>query len=264
MWGSYRKVAPQAIDIHNMFAREGESLVNDHVAFRTFNHKRINLDVFEQNLMRHHEYKPIDSYDIPEKRLMAKHFEHAHDPLSHPLIFVSEFDIESMNGKNQEIIHKMIDSIDSKFDAVGDDKLLIRERIWNPITIDEYESLCIDSEYASWVAAFGFLPNHFTLSINHFNIYTTLQSVNEYLERHGYAMNKSGGTIKGDESTGLMQSSTMAEMIQVDFKDGTKKIPGAYYEFAQRFVVEQNGRHLLFRGFVGSQANKIFESTDTM
>jgi len=255
-------VAPQAQKIHKLFNEQGEVLKNDHVAFRTFNHKKLDIQVFEENLYKHYQYKPIDSYDIPDKNLKAKHFEHITDPEEHPLIFVSEFDINTLNHGNQDTIHHMIDSIDASYDPVQDEKFLIRGRIWDAVTMDEYDDLSMQSQYASWVAVFGYIPNHFTVSVNYLHKYSTLKQVNQFIESNGFALNESGGKIKGTDEIGLMQSSTMAALVEAEFKDGKKMIPGAYYEFAQRFVVEKDNKPVLFRGFVGSQANKIFESTD--
>ena len=252
MWRTYRKVAPQAIEIQKLFSQKGETLINDHVAFRTYNHKSIDLNVFEENLSRHHRYRAIKDYEWERegKKLIGRHFEHCVDPATHPLIFVSQFQIESLHPQNQEIIHKMIDSVDAAYDPVRDQRFAVRERIWDPITVNEHASLSEESMIAAWIAAFGFVPSHFTLSINHFNQYSTLQSVNECLVRHGYELNESGGIIKGNEEVGLVWSNTMTDDVDVTFADGHKKIPGAYYEFAQRFVVEQGGEHILFRGFI--------------
>ena len=262
MWNVYKKAAPQAQKIQNLFEREGETLINDHVAFRTYNHKRISIDIFTQNLYKHYHYKPIDEYNIVEKHLTALHFEHKDYPTQYPLIFVSQFDITTLNNQNQQTIFEMIDTIDSNYKPVDDDKFLIRGKLWDPITIQKYDQLSLESQYASWVAAFGYIPNHFTVAVNYLHKYSTLKSVNKFLEKNGFDLNESGGKIKGNDNIGLMQSSTMASSIDVRFKDGIKSIPGCYYEFAQRFVIENDGELEFFRGFVGSQANKIFESTD--
>jgi len=57
----------------------------------------------------------------------------------------------------------------------------------------------------------------------------------------------------------LEQSSIRAEMIEVNFTEGKKEIPGCYYEFARRYA-NQNGK--LYSGFIAKSADKIFESTD--
>jgi hypothetical protein len=48
-------------------------------------------------------------------------------------------------------------------------------------------------------------------------------------------------------------------MIEVDFTEGKKEIPGCYYEFARRYP-DQSGK--LYSGFIAKSADKIFESTD--
>ena len=74
MWNTYQKVAPHAQKIHKLFEQQGESIINDHVAFRTYNHNKININVFEDNLHKHYNYKPIHQYQIPDKNLFAKLF----------------------------------------------------------------------------------------------------------------------------------------------------------------------------------------------
>jgi hypothetical protein len=108
------------------------------------------------------------------------------------------------------------------------------------------------------MAAFGFRVNHFTVLVNRLKKLNTLSQVNEAIKNAGFRLNTSGGEIKGTETIGLMQSSTLAEPVPVSFTDGTFQIPGCYYEFAQRFPV--NGR--LYNGFVEQSADKIFESTN--
>jgi hypothetical protein len=262
MWNAYQSVAPQASKIRDLFQQRGEHLVNDHVAFRTFNHRRFDLGVFEENLRKHFNYRPIQSYNIAEKNLTAKHFENADNPTEQPLIFVSQFHVESMSTANRDIIEGMIDSIDRGYDPINDVKFCVRGRMWEPVSIADYESIQTESQYAAWLCAFGFIPNHFTVSVNHLHKYTTIKSVNNFLKKHGFRLNEAGGAIKGTDDIGLVQSSTMAAAVDAQFKDGVKQIPGAYYEFAQRFVLDDHDE--LFRGFVAGSANKIFESTDTI
>jgi hypothetical protein len=57
----------------------------------------------------------------------------------------------------------------------------------------------------------------------------------------------------------LEQSSTLASRVRVEFSDGTREIPGCYYEFARRYP-DATGR--LFSAFLAPNADKIFESTD--
>jgi len=123
----------------------------------------------------------------------------------------------------------------------------------------EYESLLIESEYAAWVAAWGFHVNHFTVAVNTLGTFPDLQSLNAFLLDHGFKLNESGGTIKGSPDELLEQSSTLADVVSVDFSDATLKIPSCFYEFARRYRWPTGE---LFQGFVPRSADRIFESTD--
>ena len=144
--------------------------------------------------------------------------------------------------------------------AVTRDDFLYSGRHWQ-VSLADYEQLLSESEYAAWMAAWGFRANHFTVSVNHLQQFATLEAVNERLKTAGFVLNTSGGEIKGGPAVYLAQSSIMADRADVDFSGTTKSIPSCFYEFAQRFV-QPNGQ--LYQGFVEASADKIFESTNSM
>ncbi len=78
------------------------------------------------------------------------------------------------------------------------------------------------------------------------------------MKDHGFTLNSSGGEIKGSPSLLLEQSSILADIMPVEFEEGTKEITTCYYEFAYRYP-KANGE--LFTGFIANSADKIFEST---
>ena len=45
MWTDYVAINPLAQKIYNFFISRGDSVLNDHIALRTFNHPRLTLDV---------------------------------------------------------------------------------------------------------------------------------------------------------------------------------------------------------------------------
>ncbi len=47
LWEQYTEENPGAGQIHKLFVDKGERVVNDHVAFRTFDDPRVNIDVLE-------------------------------------------------------------------------------------------------------------------------------------------------------------------------------------------------------------------------
>ena len=117
-----------------------------------------------------------------------------------------------------------------------------------------------ESEYAAWLAAWGYRANHFTVSINALPGFDNLEQVNQVLHQRGFALNINGGEIKGGPEVYLAQSATLADEAEVAFLDGTHLLPSCFYEFAQRYL-QPNGE--LYRGFVEASADKIFHSTDS-
>jgi len=131
-------------------------------------------------------------------------------------------------------------------------------RPWR-VSYADYEALREESEYGTWLAAFGFCANHFTIDVGSLSSFDTLERFNAFITESGFELNTSGGTIKGSPTVYLEQSSTLAPQVAVEFTDGTHTIPSCYYEFAKRYAMP-NGE--MFQGFVAQSADKIFESTD--
>ena len=255
LWQDYLTVTPSAGRIHQLLGQNNR-IINDHIALRTFNLPKVNLSV----LAKHFEvlgYKACGDYHFESKKLKAKHFEHADPNL--PKVFISELLVEDFSPKLQMTINTLIDQIDDNAQVTCANHFLYSGRHWK-MDSNTYQSLLAESEYAAWVAAFGYRANHFTVSVNDLTAFTSLVSVNDFLKQQGFVLNSSGGEIKGSKDVLLEQSSTMADKILVIFDDKTIEIPSCFYEFALRYP-KLDGE--LYTGFVASSADKIFESTDT-
>ncbi|USE37476.1 DUF1338 domain-containing protein [Endozoicomonas sp. SCSIO W0465] len=261
MWQDYLALTPDAKPIHQLFADLNQgTVVNDHIALRTFNLDQVSLDKIAKPFLDA-GYQPVDDYHFPAKKLYAKYYQHNDDTL--PKVFISELKVEELNEHCREIIKALVAQVSEE--SVRQQGFCYSGRPWH-VSQEQYQTLASESEYASWVAAHGFRPNHFTVSINHlcFNqahSHPDMQSVNQLLLDKGYEMNTSGGLIKGSPDVLLEQSSTLAKEVPVNFTDGTLTIPGCYYEFALRYPMP-NGQ--LYQGFVAASADKIFESTDVV
>lgn len=252
IWNNYLEVTPSAEKVHQLLG-SGNDVINDHVAYRTFNLAPINLDKLAQHLLNL-GYKECGDYHFEAKKLYAKHFEHENDTL--PKVFISELLVEKFPENIQNIIKNLVEQMD--VNAVTQDNFLYSGKHWD-LSFAEYETLLKESEYAAWLAAWGFRANHFTVSINHLENYTCINAVNDAVKGGGFTLNSAGGEVKGDESVKLEQSSTMADLAPVTFSDGVKEIPSCFYEFALRYPLA-NGE--LYTGFVAASADKIFESTN--
>lgn len=253
MWKDYSTLNPAALKIHQLFVDQGEKVLNDHVAYRTFNHPQLGIKSLSQHIEKY-GYTAKGEYFFKEKKLYAQHFEHQN--LNLPKIFISELELEKMDSFVQQEVEKMVEQIPKSL--IENEKILICGRPWK-MTHRIYSQLASTSEYASWVSAFGFRPNHFTVNVNALKKFKDLESINLFIKKNGYSLNQAGGEIKGTPSELLEQSSTMAEDVTLQFEDGQFKVPACYYEFARRYKMADGN---LYHGFIAKSADKIFESTN--
>ncbi len=253
MWQDYLRLNPQARLIHGLFKAHNARLVNDHIALRTFDLPEVDLTHLARPFLEA-GYSVGGEYHFPEKHLYARHLQHPDNAL--PKIFISQLLTARLSNDNAALIRRLIQQIpDSVRTADG---FCYSGRHWQ-LGWQAYQQLLAENEYAAWVAAFGFRPNHFTLLVNALSSHHSIAAVNDFLAARGVPLNSAGGAIKGSPDVGLQQSSTCASRVPVTFSDGTHAIPGCYYEFAQRFPMP-DGR--LYQGFVTDSANQIFHSTD--
>jgi Domain of unknown function (DUF1338) len=255
MWTDYVDINPMALKIYNLLQKEGEKLSNDHIALRTFNHPRVNIDVMARPFIDS-GYVYGGDYQFPEKKLYAKHFKHPDPAL--PKIFISELKLEEFSPELRKIVDDLIQQI--PVGAEQDFEFVSMGRPWK-VSSEIYGKLLKESDYAAWVSAFGYRPNHFTVFINDLKAFSDIYVLNDYLKSAGFKLNASGGEVKGTKEVFLEQSSTLANNIEVEFTDKKLTIPACYYEFAKRYPMGKGAE--LYQGFVAASADKIFESTKT-
>jgi len=255
LWVDYTERNPSVQKIVALFDREGEIIKNDHIAFRTLDYPAINIDVIARPFIRQ-GYAAKGEYVFKDKHLFARHFEIPDNPDA-PRVFISQLILSEFSEKLQRLFRDSLDrQPPEKFDSAN---LIFSGSLLKPLSHSIYNDLREESEYAAWFYVFGFRANHFTISVNALKKFNTILKVNQLLKENGFLLNSSGGEVKGTPGDYLQQSSTMADIIPVEFKEGTFNIPSCYYEFAQRYTLP-NGT--LFGGFVAQSADKIFESTN--
>jgi hypothetical protein len=254
LWDQYSAINPQAQTIHRALKSKGENIVNDHIAFRTFGNHKIGIFHLSKTFTRNGYVKTGD-YTFETKKLRACSYSHP-NPL-YPRIFISELMIEEFSAELMDLAQMLTDDI--KDSVLNDPHLTCYGVPWRTISYQTYNSLLEQSEYAAWLAVWGFCANHFTISINDLKTFDDLSVFNQFVEDLGFPLNNQDGKIKGSPDKLLEQSSTLASQVELEFTDGVHKIPGCYYEFAKRYPLK-DGK--LFDGFVTKSADKIFESTN--
>jgi hypothetical protein len=277
----YKERVPDVAGILQAMKEEGvikheNDIENDHIAFRTMGVPHLGMQSLEK-IFLHYGYEKRDPYHFPEKKLDA--FWYAPPQPQYPRIFLSELRVKDLSPKVQEIIAGYTNEVTSDpvdalnlEDAAAVDKFL-HSGLWRLPTLEDYKALAAESEYAAWVIYNRYYLNHFTISVHNLKEgYNTIAQFNGFLERHGFVLNNAGGKIKKSPDGALLQSSTVAEMIEAQFAGGvTHTIAGSYVEFAERKVLpqfadlpkEQVQRGHRREGFEAGNADKIFESTYT-
>jgi len=275
----YKERVPDVSAIINAMIKESvikdaNEIENDHIAFRTMGVPFLGIQSLEK-IFLHYGFKRMDHYFFPAKKLDA--FWYAPPSPEYPRIFISELRVKDLFENAQKIIHSYTDEVIADpvnsinlDDANAVDNFL-HSGLWQLPTLEDYLTLSKESEYAAWVIYNRYYLNHFTISVHNLKDgYNTIADFNAFLERNGFTLNDSGGKIKVSEDRSLLQSSTVAEMIEATFANGVKhRISGSYVEFAERKVLKQFEnlstseikRAHRREGFEANNADKIFEST---
>jgi len=277
----YKTRVPDVNAVINAMIKEGAiqdaaDIENDHIAFRTLGVHNLGISSLEKVFL-HYGYTRMDHYYFPAKKLDA--YWYAPPSPEYPRIFISELRVKDLSAQAQSIIYSYtgditrepVDTLDLNDGAAVD--YFLHSGLWRLPSLHDYLALSGESEYAAWVIYNRYYLNHFTVSVHNLEDgYNTIADFNAFLERNGFTLNDAGGKIKVSADGLLLQSATVAEMVDAVFADGvTHRISGSYVEFAERKALQQfahipsvalTRRHRR-EGFEASNADKIFESTYT-
>lgn len=254
--------------------QSADEIENDHIAFRTMGVPQLGIKSFEK-IFLYYGYEKRDAYNFAAKKLDA--FWYSPPNPQYPRIFVSELRVQELSPEAQRIITSYTDEVSADpvdkldLDHAAEVDAFLHKALWRLPTWSDYQRLSSESEYAAWVIYNRYYLNHFTVSVHNLPpAYDSIASFNTFLENHGFKLNDAGGKIKKAPDGLLLQSSTVAEMIEAEFADGEKhSISGSYVEFAERLVLpqfqglprEHLKREHRREGFEAGNADKIFEST---
>jgi len=279
---------------------------NDHIAFRTMGVPNLGIQSLEKIFLAL-GYRKEDFYRFEKKKLDA--YWYSPPEPRFPRIFISELCVDELTPETQAIIRSYTDTLTedpvdvlfrsfaakqeknfkglapfespensgrptTKAHAEAIDAFL-HQPLWRTPTWADYQALAKESEYASWVIYNRYYLNHFTITIHNLPAgYNTVALFNDFLESLGITLNDAGGKAKISPDKKLIQSSTVAQLIEAAFDDGhggeeIHTISGSYVEFAQREILDAYAhlplsdikRHHRKEGFERDNADGIFEST---
>ncbi|MCI5049213.1 MAG: DUF1338 domain-containing protein [Rickettsiales bacterium] len=289
LWAEYIERVEYAKQYVDLVNANGGTVLNDHIALRTFNTDTGGQPAGAAGLSRIIEplgYTRKTQYDFPSKHLTAWHWEHRNPRL--PKIFISQLEVEALAvGAEEAVINSVKDTPDplsaeaaEYLKRVAHDETLEKDdleeaaellasvftRPWDAPKKSLIEPLNDVSQYAAWTLLHGNSVNHFTAFINHQNVdaWPDIEATVAALLDAGVPMKDH---IEGEPGSKLRQSSTKAVDCFCDVMNDKGKIMQmnwtyAYYEFAERGTVEdEDGNKIEFTGFLGEQATNLFEMT---
>jgi hypothetical protein len=267
------KKITEAMVAHELIS-SSRAIENDHVAFRTLGVPHLGITSFEKVLLAY-GYQKRDYFYFEGKKLNA--YWYAPPAPNFPRVFLSELRVVDLSHAAQQIINKYtsdikedpVDLIDLT-DGTAVDAFLHSPQ-WKMPTLSDFKALQEESEYAAWVIYNRYYLNHYTISVhNLLDGYDDIYKYVAFLESIGIRLNDAGGKVKVSPDGGLLQTSTVAQLIKAEFTGGEKHtIAGSYVEFAERKVLpefanlpqEEIRREHRRDGFETANADKIFEST---
>ena len=137
LWLDYIMHNPSAGKIHDLFINEGESVVNDHIAFRTLDFPEIDMDVLAWPFVSK-GYVAKGEYNFKEKHLFAKHFELDGVDLA-PRIFISQLILSECSPFLQRTLREAFEK--TKLRKSNPEKLIFSGTIFTPLSYDVFKKL---------------------------------------------------------------------------------------------------------------------------
>ena len=292
LWQQYSVRVSHARTYQQMIAAAGGTVKNDHIAFRSLRmtvdspQGQINLGIdYLEQIAKFLGYEVAGEYTFPETHLYARHYCHPQqEELDLPKLFISELVVDELPEEVAQLIYKTVsklkyeltspfrfgnftlpDLIDPGDRGLGFQKVFTRP--WHPPQGFIVEFVNKVTQYGAWVLLHGYAVNHFTGYVNRQNTrkYPDIDTTARGLINLGVPMK---AEIEGNVACGLRQTATQAvtEMLTVidDTSGAEIQIPWtyAYYEIAQRYIMEvEPGKEVLFDGFLGRNAQQLFEMT---
>lgn len=279
LFETYEAHVPDVSKITQALVQKGivntqEDIVNDHIAFRTLGVPHLGINSLEK-IFTHYGYQKRDYYRFDEKKLNA--FWYAPPEPEYPRIFISELCVDELSENSKKIIKGYTENI-STDPVLGIDLnntaeviAFFSKPLWQLPVWEDYQALLNESEYAAWVIYNRYYLNHYTISVHELpEPWNALPTFNQFLLEIGIRLNDAGGVIKTSPDNLLLQSSTVAQLINAPFACGSvHEISGSYVEFAERKPLPDFNntdsskvkREHRREGFEAGNADKIFEST---
>ncbi len=263
LWDAHLKITPSALKVRKLLHSAGETFVKtDHISLRSVGYKETGITRLANPFLQN-GYEIKGSYNFSNKDMEAVHLAPtkalANQVNNLPKIFISQLNMDDYPYWFQAQFLSCIGS----FANYNPHDVATWGAPWSK-SYTQYEKIADISEYAAWFYTHGFVPNHFTVDVNELARFKDINTLNDFISDNGVKLHENGGVVKGGSDKKLLQSSSVADVVGVDFEGmagrvRARAVPGGFNEFAQRETVSTGDK---FDKFISTSAEQLFTSTD--
>lgn len=276
LWTDYRAKSSDVLQIERALAAKNSApIVLDHFAVIDLPGPQSGIPVL-QKLFAAIGYETRGQDYLPDKQntflwMAEEDSENTPAVDALPQVVVADFRLDALPDHVRVIIEKYsaqtkpapdaatmtIESLCAYFTAGRD---------WPLPTVQEFQTVHAFNELLAWVLVFGRKPNHFTLSVHLLSGFNNLNEFNHFIEHDvKIPLNHDGGLIKGNEHSGIAQSSSKGKTAHIQLADGTVELPTDFIEFVWRYPLNPTPTlwQDYFTGFVAKHADYVIESLYT-
>jgi hypothetical protein len=167
------------------------------------------------------------------------------------------------NQKLDSVIEQALQDPSHISTAVDYIESILISRDWPEPSLEDYDTVKAENPLIAWVLLFGRKVNHFGFGIYTTGEYDSIHSFTRKLrDELGLSINIESGMVKGSESTGIEQSSTMGDVIYEQIDGTTITTHDSFMEFVWRHPLRARPKFMrdYHNGFVAENANNIIES----
>lgn len=190
-----------------------------------------------------------------------------------PQIVLGDFRLQELSSNVQNIIEKYATQ-QTPFDfkslknLISDKNIYLASNLicnylcsrqWPMITPEEYQTVKKENALLAWLLLFGREVNHFGIDIQ---LSTNYKSLHDFNDSIYSILNTSNGSIKGNKSCMIEQSSSLGAITDFNTTHGIITCRGPFLEFVWRHSETSTPKlwEDYYRGFIPKNADKIIES----
>ncbi len=265
LWNGYLNDIPHAKAIFDFLSRENKNIALDHFAIIDLPSRNTGIPILSQIfsslgfVIEGLDYLPDKQNDFLWMVEEGAQEKLVHDVL--PQVVLADFRLDELPFSIRKIIEKYTgqipacplshSDIENNIGKLqqGDEsagKLLLsflvsyfNTRDWEVPSLADFRTVQEANELLAWVLLFGRKVNHFTISVHLLENYKDLQDFHnklpETLNCNLNKLNNIGSVFKGSPQLGIMQSSTLGELKEIQLADGTAFIRDSFMEFIWRY-----------------------------